>query len=288
MISMTGFGSSEYQDDQLQLSVEIKSYNNRYLDISFNAPSFLAVYESRMKERLRSEIERGHVDVNIKARRLESDTEVHIDSAALDAYRKAFSELIKLAQIKEPVGLSHYLQTEEVLKVVRRQDGSVFEQVLFEQLDAALEEFLQVRRREGARTAADIAGQLQAFTRQFEYVRGRADEIESLLYDNLTSRFKALLENEYDRTRVLQEVAVLLNKYTINEEIKRLESHIEHFTGDMASEKAVGKRLDFLCQELNREVNTIASKSIIVEVNQAVVAMKDHLENIREQLRNIE
>lgn len=288
MISMTGFGSSEYQDDRLQLSVEIKSYNNRYLDISFIAPSFLAVYESRMKEHIRKGVERGHVDVNIKARRLESDTEVHIDSAALDAYRKAFEELTERAGIKEPVGLGHYLQTEEVLKVVRRQDGSVFEQVLFQQLDAALEEFLQVRRREGAQTADDITAQLEAFRERFLYVRGRADELESLLYENLTSRFKALLESEYDRTRVLQEVAVLLNKYTINEEIKRIESHIEHFVRDMASKTAVGKRLDFLCQELNREVNTIASKSIIVEVNQAVVAMKDHLENIREQLRNIE
>ncbi len=119
-------------------------------------------------------------------------------------------------------------------------------------------------------------------------VCGQADLLETKLHDNLTERFQKLLGEGYDEGRILQEVAVMLNKYTVNEEIQRIRSHLNQFKVVMDQDVAVGKKLDFICQELNREINTTASKSIIAEINQAVVSMKDSLENIREQLRNIE
>jgi len=288
MKSMTGFGSSEFQNESFLLAIEIKSYNNRYLDIAFNAPSYLSLYEAAMKEMIKQVAARGHVEVNIRLKRFDSDVDIMVDESAVKKYLTAFNRIIEISGIHDVPRLTHFLHAEDVLKMVRNQDASLYEKILMEQLAIALEGFSHTKEREGEQTFRDIEQQLRQFEEQYSIVKRYAGMLEEKIQENLVSKFQQLLGDDYDESRVLQEVAVMLMKYTVNEEISRIESHLIHFRADMVEDGPVGKRLDFLCQELNREINTIASKSVIGEVNQAVVYMKDSLENIREQLRNIE
>jgi uncharacterized protein (TIGR00255 family) len=288
MISMTGYGLSEYQDDRIQVSVEIKSYNNRYLDISVYMPSYLNVYEAELRELVRSAVRRGHVDLNIKLRHLENDAQVVVDKQLASRYREAFSRIAEAAGIADRPKLSDFLESEELLKLVNDRDAAQYKQLVFEHSQRALASFVESRRKEGERTYADIRQQLEGFEASYAEISGKADMLEEQLKSMLRSRFEELVGQQYEESRILQEVALLLNKYTIHEEIQRLESHLKHFAEEMETEDAVGKRLDFLCQELNREINTIASKSIRADISQAVVTMKDMLENIREQLKNVE
>ncbi len=288
MKSMTGFGSSEYQDEKLLLIIDVKSYNNRYLDISFNAPGYLAGFEAAMKERVKRVAARGHIEVNIRLKRLESDMDIMVDDAAVQKYMAAFKHIIDVAGLEERPHLTHFLHADDVMKMVRNQDASIYEELLLEQLDKALVDFEEAKLREGQGTLKDLTVQLTSFEEQFDFINSRAGLLEEKIKGSLLSKFEELTGGEFDENRILQEVAVLLMKYTINEEISRIASHIEHFKVDLIKDQPIGKRLDFLCQELNREINTIASKSVMVEVNQAVVSMKDNLENIREQLKNIE
>jgi uncharacterized protein (TIGR00255 family) len=251
-------------------------------------PSYLNVFEAELRDLVRASVRRGHVDVNIKLRHLENDAQIVVDTQLASRYREAFSQIAQAAEIDDKPKLSDFLISEELLKLVNDRDAGEYKQLVFDQTTRALESFVESRRKEGARTYADIRGQLEGFAASFAEISGKADMLEDQLKAMLRSRFEELVGQQYEESRILQEVALLLNKYTIHEEIQRLESHLKHFAEEMETEDAVGKRLDFLCQELNREINTIASKSIRADISQAVVTMKDMLENIREQLKNVE
>lgn len=289
MFSMTGFGSGEFQNEEFQIAIEVKSYNNRYLDISFNIPSYMSVYELQLKEAIKEYACRGHIDLSIRVRRLSSELEILVDKGVIAAYQKALQEIVEITGIHDKPTLNTYLQAEDLLKFVKKNNVEMYFDPLFELLHTVLADFQETRKSEGLKTLLDIKEQLRSFENSYVYVAQRAVELEDLIKNNLKDRITALLTNDhYDESRFHQEVAMLLMKYTINEELQRIESHLTHFKTEMESDGPVGKRLDFLCQELNREINTIGSKSVIVEINQAVVTMKDNLENIREQLRNVE
>lgn len=288
MISMTGYGASEYQDARIQISVEFRSYNNRYLEISYNAPFFANCLEQEVKELIKGSVTRGHVDLNLRIKVLESDVEFIVDTNLVNEYTKALERIIETAGLDRRPRLSDYLHHDDILKLVKHHDIEAYHGLILEQINLALVPFCESRAIEGERTAVDIQKNLSSFEQAFQTVAAHAGQIESMIQENLVSRFKQLLDTNYDENRVLQEVAVMLMKYTISEELNRVETHLSQFRSDMQQGQSVGKRLDFLCQELNREVNTIGSKSIIAEVNQAVVIMKESLENIREQLRNVE
>lgn len=289
MISMTGYGASGFEDEQITLSVEIKSYNNRYLDISFYMPPILSEFEADMRSLVRSNVSRGHVDVNIRLKQLESDAQVHVDTTLAARYAEAFRRVASETGISEAPQLAYILEAEGVVTLLKHQDVHEFREVVFRQLSLALDEFCAARKKEGEQTRRDIYTLLASFERSFQRVDKLSDQIEEKLYHMLVDRFEGLLGNEYDQSRILQEVGVLLVKHSVNEELERIKTHLKHFREILEqSGTAVGKKLDFLCQELNREVNTIASKSPLGEVNAAVVEMKESLENIREQLRNVE
>ncbi|NQT60755.1 MAG: YicC family protein [Bacteroidetes bacterium] len=288
MKSMTGYGNSEYQDELFRVSVEIKSYNNRYLDIHINAPSYLSVFEQELKNLIKTEVTRGHVDVNIRIKQLESNLDIVVDKQVVAKLQAAFKTIAEIAGLDENPGLNHYLSNEDAIKLVKNIDAEIYHKTVIEQVKNALEPYCQTRELEGQTTYEDIIRNINTLEQSYTIVCGQADVLETKLHDNLTERFQKLLGEGYDEGRILQEVAVMLNKYTVNEEIQRIKSHLNQFKVVMDQETGVGKKLDFICQELNREINTTASKSIIAEINQAVVSMKDSLENIREQLRNIE
>lgn len=290
MKSMTGYGAHEIQNEQFQLSVEVKSYNNRFLDIAHNLPYFLSSYEIEIDEQVKKIASRGHVEVSIRVKQLSSDVQVMVDEQAVLRYKAAFDEIAKVIGSKNlSYDISDFVQADGVLTSLKQNDAEVYRQPLFEALGKALVQFRASKAREGEATCRDLRLMAGKLSEGLDVVKSHAGDLEAMVKNNLKTRFEEMLGNQgYDEGRFLQEVAVLLVKYSVNEEIVRLGTHLVEFDKLLDMDEAVGKRLDFLCQEMNREINTIGSKSQMVDVNLRVVAMKDSLENIREQIRNIE
>ncbi len=289
MKSMTGYGSAEALNEQFQLSVELKSYNSRYLDINHNIPFYLAPFEIEIDDEVKKIASRGHVEVNIRIKTLASDMEIVVDTLAVKRYAEAFSQIAALSGKALKPELADFIGSEGVLTSVRQSDSEIYRDTLFSTLAAALVQFDQSKEREGSHTKADLKKMGEIVSDGLTVIASHADELEEMVKTNLRSRFDEMLADQnYDENRILSEVAVMLIKYSVNEEIKRLDVHLKEFFNLLEQDEPVGKRLDFLCQEMLREINTIGSKSQMVEMNLQVVRMKDGLENIREQIRNIE
>jgi uncharacterized protein (TIGR00255 family) len=288
MISMTGYGYSEKSDVKLQLGVEIKSWNNRYLDISVSLPSFLSPLEGDFREIVKNRVIRGKIELSIKLKELEEEIEVLPDLKAAESYMKALRSLAAVAGEEHPDYFSTLLNMEGVLKLVKNRDTERYRDAIIPLLDEALILFEASRRKEGESTAENIRFNLEKIEAGLSAVEAGAADLEKKLHNSLLERFEQLVGSDFDENRILSELAVLLMKYGIGEEISRLSSHLESFTLISEETGPVGKKLDFLCQEMNREVNTIGSKNTIIEIGHAVVGMKEAIENIREQLRNVE
>lgn len=288
MKSMTGYAYREASTENYNLSVEIKGYNNRYLEVYINQPPFFSALEGRIREAISSRCKRGKIEASIRLREINTDVKVSVDTLAAKAYHEALNTLSRDLALKEPVTLSHIMGMEAVVQIEKVRDTEAYWPVLQTVLSDALEAFDAERVREGAAAEKDIMSHLESISASVSLVAGYAPELEKSIQDNLRKRFEELLGNQVDENRILSETAVLLMKYTISEEISRLGAHLDEFRAESKRNAAPGKKLDFLCQEINREINTIGSKSPILEVSRAVVSMKDALENIREQLRNVE
>ena len=292
MKSMTAYGYAEFQNENYLMTMELKSYNNRFLEISYFGPPYLSAYESTITDLIKQHTQRGHVDISVKVKNIRSNVDVNVDKAVVESYLKAFREI-------RDMGTSYALEIQTRMGDVVSQDG-VLSSIRTDGIEAyqegldycsgiVLQQFDEAKTREGEITRRDLAAMVDSIARSLESVKANVGKLEEMIRTNLTDRIHEMLgDQKYDENRILTEVAVMLNRYTINEEVVRLGAHIAEFRKLLDSAEAVGKRMDFLSQEMNREINTIGSKSQMVEVNFEVVNMKDALENIREQIRNIE
>ncbi|MCA1949069.1 MAG: YicC family protein [Treponema sp.] len=288
MKSMTGYAYKELRNETVSLSVEIKGYNNRFLEMFINLPPFLGMLENRIREAVASHCERGKIELSLRLKELATDVSVSIDKSAAQAYYAAMLELAQSLALDEKPKLHTILGMEGVLQIDKIRDPERYWQLIEPVLQGALDQFEAERIREGRATEADILSHIAKLEAASAVVEQHAPLLETQIKENLRSRFAELLGDSIDENRILAETAVLLMKYTISEELARLKAHLAEFRAEVERNPAPGKKLDFLCQEINREVNTIGSKSPILEVSRAVVTMKDALENVREQLRNIE
>ena len=288
MKSMTGYGYAEHQDEKIHLILEMKSYNNRYLDIIINQPVFLNALEPDIRRYISENAGRGRVEIYLKIRELEEDIVFHIDKSAAASYAESLRELSEAAGLNETITLEHLLSFEGLLKTEKKRDIDEYRDRVMPLLEDCFKQWDESRKKEGIETAADIKNNLELIYEAVRLFESRAGEMEENIRNNIRTKFSEVLGDQIDEQRVYAETAVLLVKYSINEEIVRLKGHLDSFSAIAESGEAVGKKLDFLCQEINREVNTIGSKSFILEINQKVVEVKDALENIREQLRNVE
>jgi uncharacterized protein (TIGR00255 family) len=286
--SMTGFAHRELAVPGLRGSLEIKSYNNRYLDISISLPPYLARLEPRFRGYLADRVVHGKVELWLRVREMDLPVTVSSDLAAAKAVAGVLRNIAAACGIEEPVRLGNVLAFEGVIAYDREFDDDALWASLAGELGVCFEEYDFARENEGAATVADIEMQLARVAQALESVKCLVPEIERTVRSQLAARFKEVLGDSVDEGRVLVETASMLMKYTVNEELSRLASHIASFRRIMAAERAPAKKLDFLCQEMNREVNTIGSKNILLPVSEAVVELKDALENVREQLRNAE
>lgn len=288
MKSMTGYAYKEQQGTERSYTLEIKAYNNRYLDVSVGLPPFLNPLEPRIRERVSAQTRRGKVDVWIRVRELVSEPKVTVDTGAAEAYLGALQKLKEETSIAGEIRIEHLLSFEGVFSVEKSRDVEEMWKEILPLLEEGLREFEIVRDREGEATSHDIARLLQRIEGEVEAISTRAPEIEGKILESIQSRFREVLGEAAEEQRMYAEAASLMVKHSIHEEISRLRAHLDAFRTTMHQDEPVGKRLDFICQELNREINTISSKSIEVDIHNSVIEVKDDLEKIREQLRNVE
>jgi uncharacterized protein (TIGR00255 family) len=288
MKSMTGFGHGEHRDSRVHMMLEMRSYNNRYLDLFINLPYSIKQLEPRVREYLSARIQRGKIEFYLSVTELEEESDVFVDHARVRTYLTALEELRRLAGVRERPGLGALMGLEGVLKTVSRKDPEALWALLAPLLEKVFAEFDQSRSAEGRKTEQDIGKCAEEIRARLAGIEARVPEIESRIKDGLRERFKELLGEGVDESRILTETAVQLMRSDVNEEVQRMKAHLESLQDALGREGQQGKRLDFVCQELGREINTIGSKSISLEIDQAVIAVKVSLEKIREQLRNVE
>ena len=288
MKSMTGYGYGIYKSSQYILEVEIKSYNNRYLDISHNINPLLSSFECYIDEEIRKISSRGHLDVSVKLKTLSYPGEIVLDEGLLLQYKNALSRVSSLTGASLPDS-GFYTTLNGVITDSNSVDQSYYEEGVRSALKDALKMLDESKKRAGEGTRRDLEKLGDKFRSSLMVILEKKDEMEAYFKRILLEKYEELLGDKgKDDPRFLSEVAALLVKYSINEECSRLKVHLDHYDKLLSQDGSVGKQLDFLCQEMNREINTTASKSQMVEINLEVVKMKDALEDIREQARNIE
>ncbi|PKL06843.1 MAG: YicC family protein [Spirochaetae bacterium HGW-Spirochaetae-9] len=285
--SMTGFAQRDFERDGLSGSIQIKSYNNRYLDVSVSLPPQASSFEPRIIAMIGERLNRGKVEFSLRLKKVESPVTIRPDLAVADSVYKAMSQIAASCGIVENPSLQLIASFEGVLVYEKDVDSESLWPPIAEGIQLALDEMEASRMREGKATEANILAELARFEASLALVKENAADMDKTIRNQLQMRFEELLPKGYDEQRLLQETAVQLVRLTIAEEIARLDAHVGAFRM-MSGEESPAKKLDFLCQEMNREVNTIGSKNTLILVAHAVVEMKDALENIREQLRNVE
>jgi uncharacterized protein (TIGR00255 family) len=288
MKSMTGFGHGEHRDSRVQMVLELRSYNNRYLELFINLPYSLKQLEPRVREFLSARIQRGKIEFYLAVTELEEESDVFVDHARVRTYLSALEELRRLAGVRERPGLAALMGLEGVLKTVSRKDPEALWALVIPLLEKVFAEFDASRAAEGRKTEQDVSKCAAEIRARLSLIEERVPEIESRIKEGLRVRFKELLGEGVEESRILAETAIQLMRSDINEEVQRMKAHLESLNDALGHEGPQGKRLDFVCQELGREINTIGSKSGSLEIDQAVIGVKDSLEKIREQLRNVE
>ena len=289
MLSMTGYGRAMRDMDGRQLTIELKSVNHRFLDISFRMPRNLMFLEDDARKTIGAKLARGHVDVFMTYRNMRSDARsVTVDKALFDAYAGALEGLTD-SGVRDDRSLMSIARLPDVLVVSEaEEDQDALRVLLKDTLNEALDQLLVMRRREGAEMKKDLTFR----TDRIEEMTRQVEERYPQTVEEYTRRLRATIEElvgqNVDETRLLTEVAVMADRSAIAEETVRLHAHIAQLRECMEKTEPIGRRIDFLVQELNREVNTISSKSQDVPITQLAVSMKAEIEKLREQLQNIE
>ncbi len=291
MLSMTGYGKGSYDKGGVELTCEIKTVNNRYLDASIKAPRIFAAYEDVIRSTIKEKLTRGHADVFVSLKdKREKPTALSVDENLAISYVTAAKKLRELfPELADDVTLSSVLRYPEVLK---NEDVAVLDEELIAALKAALglalDNLNAMRKVEGEKLQADMLSRVQTIEDTVEQIKARAPQIAMQYKEKLTARVSEYLSGaNIDESRILTEVAVFTDKSNIDEELTRLTSHIAQFRS-ICKEGIVGRKLDFLVQEFNREANTTCSKSNDVEITRLGLALKNEIEKIREQVQNVE
>ena len=290
MTSMTGYAYEEKNYESAVISVEIKSVNSRFLDLTVNLPPYLNPLESYFRGKITEKVFRGKVDVYIRVKELESNPDITVDEGAVKAYSEAVKKVIKASgfETDSKAALDFILSQPGVIDSNHSYDMEKYKALIEPVFDSVLEKFNADREREGENMKRDLQEKLEKLLKCAHFFTEWQPKMEEMFKEQITTKFRELLEDKADENRIMTETAAMLVKYTINEEIVRLKSHIEAMRSELANNPTPGKKLDFICQEMNREINTIGSKNQFAEVGAMVITAKDSLENIREQSKNVE
>ena len=292
--SMTGFGRGESIQEERRVTVEIRSVNSRYSDLNFRLPRQLSELESSLRELIKKSISRGKIDVRVEWEDFGgSNAEVILDRNLALSYLEAYAVLEDLTDRHLPDAISQLAQTPDLFRVQRGEENAEkFWPQIEAATDAALDQLISMRKREGDQLTTDIRYKIEQMTEQLALVAKRAEVVPGEQRERLERRVEELLgqnaDEYYEGQRVAAEIAIFADKASIDEELVRLDSHLRQLDVILDEDNPIGKKLDFLCQEINREINTIGSKSSDLEITGQVVQMKTALEKIREQVQNLE
>lgn len=293
--SMTGYGKGEFSENGFTALVEIKSVNNRYLDVNVNCVRELRLYEKSFTDAVKQEIERGKVDMQITVSRNESgsDLDSTLDAERLEGHLRALREAGKELGLLDDLTLASVLKLPDIFNRTPPADIKENEEFLKElslkALGLALENLRVMREAEGRKLEADIRSRLTQFESYLTAMEKESGGLIAGYKEKLLGRLRELMvQLEPDSPRILLEAGIMAERMAVDEELVRLRSHVSQFNGMMSGSEPMGRRLDFLIQEMNREVNTIGSKLQNPAITTLVVDMKSELEKIREQIQNLE
>ena len=285
--SMTAFARQELAKDWGTLTLELRSVNHRYLDVSLRLPEDFRNLESKIREKISAKLARGKVDVGLRFLRTETSSgEIIIDKELVQQIANASREIDHILYNPEAVSSLDLLRWPGVIKTPEL-DSAELTTTLFELLDVTLEELLEGRVREGEKLAGLIQQRCQSISDVIVEVKKRLPEIMQIWREKLLKRIQDA-SVEVDENRLEQELVIIAQKTDVDEELDRLATHVTEVERVLKEQKPIGRRLDFLMQELNREANTLGSKSIDTETTKASVDLKVLIEQMREQIQNIE
>ncbi|NLW65782.1 MAG: YicC family protein [Clostridiales bacterium] len=289
--SMTGYGGVKLTAAEIEFSVELKSVNNRYLDTSVRMPRGYLFCEDTVKSAVSGHITRGKVDVFISAQSLAQDNmRVVVNEGLAAGYKAAVDRIADILGVESSISAYQIAQFPDVLTADKNEaDKEKVQEALLEALEAALRDFDSMRVREGAKLETDISEKLDKIEKLVSFIEERSPQTVEEYREKLTRRMQEVLETtQIDEDRIITEAAIYADHISVDEETVRLRSHISQMRTLLAGGSPVGRKLDFLVQELNRETNTIGSKCNNSDITKAVLDIKSEIEKIREQVQNIE
>ena len=290
--SMTGFGHGEVSNDKNQkVTVEMKSVNHRYCDISLKLPKKLAMFEANIRNIMKEYASRGKIDIYVSYEDLsETAVSLHYNQAMAEEYMQVFKKMQEDFNIETKITAEALAKYPEVVTIEEvQQDEEVWWELLEAALRQAAEKFVETRTIEGANLKRDLLGKLDQMAADVAFIEERSPQIIAEYRAKLEEKVKEFLEDSaIEENRIAAEVTLYADKIAVDEEIVRLQSHISSMTDVLESDESIGRKLDFMAQEMNREANTILSKSSDVDLADHAIELKTNVEEVREQIQNIE
>ena len=292
MKSMTGFGRGTVNESNFSVSVELKTVNNRFLDISLRLSNEMQQLETEIKRLISNRLSRGRVDVNLQYERMD-EINYELNRPMITGYLGAMKKMQEEFGLAGEPDLNVIAKLPNVMVAKKDEISEEFTFGVAAALTTAIEDLEKMRSSEGEMLKTELASRLDSIEQHLPAIESESGSVSEEYRQRLTKRISEMLAKtdsqiELDQARLAQEIAFLSDRADISEEISRLKTHIEHFRTIMDEEKEVGKRLDFLTQELNREANTITSKTSNMVVKENALAIKSEIEKIREQVQNVE
>jgi len=289
---MTGFGRGAVADEHFSISVELKTVNNRFLDVSLRLPGELQSLESVIKKLISARLSRGRIEVNLQYDRSQP-AELELNRPLIAGFLHAMKQMQDEFALAGEPDLNVIARLPNVVTTKREEPSAEFLAAVETSFNSALDDLQTMRAREGELLRNELLLLVDQIEARVPAIEAESERVADEYRQRLTKRINDMLSKtesqiELDQSRLAQEVAYLADRADISEEIARLKTHIEHFRGIMSEENDVGKRLDFLTQELNREANTIASKTNNMTVKENALAIKSEIEKMREQVQNVE
>jgi len=288
--SMTGFGKGSVATSKISIEAEVKSVNSRYLEVFIKLPQFLSHREYELRELIKDKIKRGKINISLQVKR---DTTLNGNSAfdeeKLKSYLKVLKQIKKAANLSEEVKLEHLLNNKEFIASSDYDLSEAEFNKVKKTVNTALNNLQIMKKNEGRELGKDLTKRIRFIEKHVDEIRNESKNSINDYYDKLKERISELLDDsKINEERLNLELAVIADKADITEERVRLKSHLKFFTECIKDEAEPGRKLNFLCQEMNREANTISSKSISTSITHKVVLIKEEIEKIREQIQNIE
>ena len=291
-ISMTGFGRGEFKDDNYHFLIECKTINHKYCDINVRLPRKISFLEDKIRNYVKNFVKRGRVDLYIKLDLIGSeDVNLKFDDKLASQYVNILNEIKEKFNLQDDISVMSVAKFPDIVKCEEKEeDEDLYWSMLREALDITLEKLGQMRQEEGKKLAEDTLERCDTLRSYVDEIEKYSDTIVNEYKEKLNNRIKEILEdpNIIDENRLAQEVAIFADKSNITEEIVRFRSHIEQLKKTVVKNDSIGRKIDFLIQEMNREVNTMGSKSSNINITNLVVEVESELEKIREQIQNIE